>query len=343
MDGFKLISKYRKSIMGIAALMILIFHGWDIRFSAVPVLGSFEGFLKQNGYLGVDVFLFLSGYGLFYSMEKGNVKNYYIHRIIKLFPALIISAAIYALVESKGLMYFVKAITGYGFYFENIFFFLWFITAIISISLVFPLYYYLMKKFGNDGLFTFIAIIVWFVLTMCLRNILRYDLFGFTDRLPIFMLGVLVGSISKRETFSFDYKAWIALLLVFLTGIYCVDLYMNKGVEFIVPMSGCFIPAVLFALPFTFLWAGLCELCQNGKFIPKFFKGLDKVFVFVGGFTYELYCLQELVIGKSKSILFKNMGVLTSNILAILLSLAAGYVMFLILNFYKFLGKKKAK
>lgn len=342
MDGFKLISKQRKSIMGLAGIMILFFHGWELRFGQVPVISSFEGFLKQNGYLGVDMFLFLSGFGLYYAMEKGKIGKYYAHRLGKLFPPVIVAALVYTLINNKGILFFIKAVSGYGFYFESIYTFLWYTTAIITISLLFPLYYFLMKKFANPVIFTILSLTVWFVLTMALRNVLRIDLYSFTDRLPIFMLGTLAGYLSKEKSFSFDMKTWITILAVWITGIYCVNLYMNKGVEFIVPMSGCFIPPVLFAAPFVLLLAGLFEKCQNGRFIPGFFKGIDKGLSFIGGFTLELYCVQEMVIDILKKSVLRNAGVLTRNILAFLIAILAGYVLHLLLNCYKlFMGKQK--
>ena len=58
------ISKYRKAIMGFAALWILAMHEWRL---LIPYGESFwerEVFLKDIGFCGVDIFLLLSGMGL---------------------------------------------------------------------------------------------------------------------------------------------------------------------------------------------------------------------------------------------------------------------------------------
>lgn len=339
MDGFKLVSKHRKSIMGIAGIFILIFHCWDLRFADIAVLGGIENYIKTNGFYGVDIFFFLSGFGLYFSMDQRKLHEYYIHRIVRLFPPFIIAALVYTLLMSKDLVFFLKAITGIGFYTDNIFFFLWYVVGIISISLIFPLYYFLMKKYDNDVMFTLIALAVWFIISMALRNGSRTDFYGFTNRIPIFMLGVLSAGMSQRKTFSFDWKTWTAIISVFVVGIYCVDLYMNKGVEFILPMSGCFIPPVLMMVPFVFLFAALCEKCQNGSFIPGFFKGFDKVLSFIGGITLELYCVQEMLVHKLRSGLLSGVGTLTGNIISILAAVLAAFILSLILNCYKYFCK----
>ena len=55
------VSKYRGEMMGIAIIMIVLFH------TQLPQTDAFFG-LKRMGNIGVDVFLFLSGLGLWFSL-----------------------------------------------------------------------------------------------------------------------------------------------------------------------------------------------------------------------------------------------------------------------------------
>lgn len=58
------VSKYRTPLMGFAMLWIMLFHiGINI-----PIIGT----LTQKGYWGVDIFIFLSAYGLYYGYKKDN-------------------------------------------------------------------------------------------------------------------------------------------------------------------------------------------------------------------------------------------------------------------------------
>lgn len=59
-------SKQRQLVMGIAALMIYFAHAYAI----VPVDGVIAK-LFSFGNLGVDIFLFASGFGMYYSLRNG--------------------------------------------------------------------------------------------------------------------------------------------------------------------------------------------------------------------------------------------------------------------------------
>ena len=63
-----LLSKYRTLLMGIATLGIIISHSMGFGcFCPNPLLKS----IIMHGSLGVDIFLFLSGLGCWYSLNGG--------------------------------------------------------------------------------------------------------------------------------------------------------------------------------------------------------------------------------------------------------------------------------
>ena len=80
-----LLSKYRTQLMGLAMLLILIFHtGIDVK--SVNVIRS----IKDIGDVGVDIFLLLSGIGLYFSYSKNNDKKYfYKKRVLRILPTFI--------------------------------------------------------------------------------------------------------------------------------------------------------------------------------------------------------------------------------------------------------------
>ena len=90
---YSLLSKHRDKIMGFAILWIILFHcSGDL--SGIPVLGL----IKNYGNVGVDMFLVMSGIGLYYSAEKlaGNRKSlkwipvFYRKRLQRLMPATLV-------------------------------------------------------------------------------------------------------------------------------------------------------------------------------------------------------------------------------------------------------------
>ena len=76
MDAIGKISKFRSELMGIATIMILLGH--SVFYGQGFVDYAIFQDLFTLGYSGVDIFLFLSGFGLVFSMKKIQGRNVYV-------------------------------------------------------------------------------------------------------------------------------------------------------------------------------------------------------------------------------------------------------------------------
>jgi hypothetical protein len=90
------ISRYRGELMGAAMLFIILFHvdlaRWDYFYG-----------LRRMGNIGVDIFFFLSGVGLWFSwMKKPDWRLFYKRRLLRVYPAWIIMACLYYIPRFKG-------------------------------------------------------------------------------------------------------------------------------------------------------------------------------------------------------------------------------------------------
>ena len=90
-------------LFGIAIISIMIFH-WCENYVAVYDSGLLwmmaEVYVLLIGSIGVEIFLFLSGIGLCYSLKKDNsVKSFYKRRLLRILPAYAIGGGIYWIVE----------------------------------------------------------------------------------------------------------------------------------------------------------------------------------------------------------------------------------------------------
>ena len=82
---FESISKYRAALMGIAMLWIILHHCY---FEVKPSMLIYFPFFKL-GAGGVDIFLFLSGFGCYYSLTKNpDIGSFLWRRIKRFFPAI---------------------------------------------------------------------------------------------------------------------------------------------------------------------------------------------------------------------------------------------------------------
>lgn len=82
--NLSLLSKYRTELMGVATLLIVICHAPLYSVQLSPILLKLVAF----GNVGVDIFLFLSGIGCFYSLEKGgreDLGKWYKKRFFRVF------------------------------------------------------------------------------------------------------------------------------------------------------------------------------------------------------------------------------------------------------------------
>lgn len=190
--GLDLISKYRGAIMGFAALWILFFHEWVTLFVNNQVGVNIEGYLKRIGFCGVDIFLLLSGIGLTFAIRKGNVLTFYYRRIKRILLPFLVMAIIRCALEKWPIIEFWKNISGINFYTKSIYSFLWFVPAILTLYLFFPWYYKLFTKTKKPVLFFLCSLEVWLVFSLFVRETMRGDLYGFTNRIPVFLAGVLL-------------------------------------------------------------------------------------------------------------------------------------------------------
>lgn len=65
-----ILSKYRNELYGFSIIWIILFHGLELKKTVLPkALKFIEPFLK-HGNCGVEIFLFLSGICLYFSLKK---------------------------------------------------------------------------------------------------------------------------------------------------------------------------------------------------------------------------------------------------------------------------------
>lgn len=137
----RLISKYRTEIMGFAALWIGVLHAqmW-FRF---PLLQAY----KLSGQGGVDLFLFLSGFGLYYAYQKGERGLvFYGKRMLRILPLYIpavIARCYYFHYDLKWSLMFATSISFWTGFDRSY----WYVGAVFVLYAIAPLY----LKYFKDG------------------------------------------------------------------------------------------------------------------------------------------------------------------------------------------------
>lgn len=292
---FSIISTYRTPLMGLAALMIYIFHQWEHQWVHVTygheTLDFFFNFAQRIAFSGVDIFFFLSGIGLIYAIEKHSLLEFYVRRLERVYLPFLLSALVRAAVLGWGLIELARKILFIDFLFVSVNSILWFVPAIVFFYLFFPAFYRAFNYFKNTYVFMLFSFALWFLFAVGFSEFIRGDLYSVINRIPIFLLGVFFGWFIREKDCRFNALHLLGLICSFSVGLYLSYLTSYKGLFLLVPISNCFIPTFLLTLP-TILFAA-----KVFSLFDKFLLGsyIVKAFSFFGKISLELYCMHEFL------------------------------------------------
>ena len=317
--------------MGFAAMWIFIYHVRDeaLLFFHIPGIRRVEMYFNNIGFCGVDVFLFLSGWGLYYALKKHNLTVFYKRRYRRLIPPFVLVCVVKALLDHWEFMKFFKAVTCWSFFTEYIHIPIWFIPAIALIYLFFPLYHKAFEKFSNKYIFTFAAILLWFALAFgSLVLFGRKDVFIFVNRLPVFMAGVLFGWLAYNGKKIPEKAALIVIAVMLLGGLQLQYYCTFRKLKFLLPVTQNGLPAFIIGISVCFAAAYCFKLLGKVTVIQK-------VFGFLGEMTLEFYAAQEFVLEILMSKTYYAGVPINKHLYAILVflfSLGAGYLLHLFMQ-----------
>jgi hypothetical protein len=251
-------------------------------------------FIKNIGNRGVDIFMFLSGIGMTYAISKETLPVFYYRRAKRLLPTYLLIGIPIAIESPWSLIGYLAHVSGYIFYRQHVFEFLWFVPAIGTIYLFYPLFYRL-AEISKAKITFFVGVIVaWAGVSTLLIGTLREDLYVFTNRIPVFVLGTIVGLLINNYKIFITKQMWVVIGMINIVGLYLA--YLTKFKEFFlfVPYSQLCIPGLLIAISASLLSAKLIDiLSENNGFKP-----LNSLLGLYGSISIEFYCIQEYLISK---------------------------------------------
>ncbi|MBO4336796.1 MAG: hypothetical protein J5842_01820, partial [Lachnospiraceae bacterium] len=200
---YKLIGSYRSELMGLATLWVMYNHAMLLGLTA-----GIEPFryLQLAAHISVDIFFFLSGFGIYHSLLKNTTKDYFLKRLARLLPVWGSFLLIHIIVDKAvfGLTFSLKEIIGFitfqGFAAKlgnqgN-----WYVYTIFLYYLIAPVPFSFLKESKHR-------------LTSCalltgICYIASYSYFGNRDllitfiRIPAFIFGMYIASGADKESFG---------------------------------------------------------------------------------------------------------------------------------------------
>ena len=141
--GFSVLSKFRQELMGIAILGVCLLHAFDWAGIGDSVISKAISPFARIAF--TDGFLFLSGFGLYYSFTKnGDLRKFYIKRVNRvLLPYMIMGLPFFLLSLITGCISvptFLLKITSLCFWFlgnDG----MWYISMSVALYFLFPVVY----------------------------------------------------------------------------------------------------------------------------------------------------------------------------------------------------------
>lgn len=240
----------------------------------------FVDFFHLYGQWGVDVFLFVSGFGLAHSLKKNSIPTFYKNRCKRIVPACLL----------VGIIKYILMRTGFKHYtHDNIFLlltntYLWYIYAIIVYYIFSPCIYKFIEKFR-----------IWGLILICLLS------YGFTY-IPF----------HNSPFFLINHIGWIsARLPVFVLGMYLTlhPLNMDKkvliliGFAFFVICMGLQLGSIMvkyqWKVPYLsiLLLPSIPMLCIAFTIIKKYADMMKIGFIidYIGTYSLEFYLWHEYI------------------------------------------------
>lgn len=218
------ISRNRNALMGFAILWVISFH-YHLQTPIISKIASY-------GYIGVDVFFFLSGLGLYFSMhQQEDTKQFYWKRIKRIFPMFFVLGAFSCLLYGSFDSYIWKHTT-LGYWTDGVIT-SWFIPAIVTCYFLYPFLYHAIFKRGDILLYTILISILLFLVTYKVvveGKTMNFEGFQpdwyrlmFWYRLPIFLFGSLIGYCIVAK-----WKKHFFILVAILCLIPATALYLQR-------------------------------------------------------------------------------------------------------------------
>ena len=275
-------STYRRELMGISILLIMLEHCFMGMYSDV--------FLKlvRNGEIGVELFMLLSGMGIFFSLDNNpHAGQFYKRRFKRILPSyLMVVGGFFCwqdLIKEFKPIEFISNLFRIPFFTQGNRWF-WFFVLIVVCYLIAPLFYRWIKE-GRFKLWH-VILLLFVVVAGCsfmapsgaVRS-LRLLLF----RIPSFLLGMLLCMRIKDNPVFEAGPSIVALsgVAVFLFVLIALRHFMPE-LKFTVFFFSAPVLLYLFALLF--------EACARNA------GWLNMAFGFLGALTWELYLLHETFI-----------------------------------------------
>lgn len=283
-----IVSKHRSSLMGIAILWVILYHmvSKGTEYFDFKYLNA----LFNQGDSGVDIFMFLSGWGLYLSFKKYSILEFYKRRFARILPLYMIICLIFIMAINGNIMDYLSCVSTFGFWMGGIWYD-WYIPAILLFYLLYPL---IGKSTDKFGILPFIISITVCVGLISYTQISTDCQFGdirmfVLSRFPIFVLGAYWGYL------QFEKKQREKMCLCFaISGVvgFAFFYWFLAHTHFLLFSGVRQLLHILYAPGMCFLFSAMLEA------VNKYTNIVNRILYFCGVMSLELYLIHVKFFGQ---------------------------------------------
>lgn len=278
--NFSQLSRHRLFLYGFASLWIMFYH-FCTRIPKIGILTPLY-YIQETGACGVEMFLLLSGFGLYYSMKaEPSVSTFYRKRFLRVFLPSFITMAIYYILVDGSVIEYLGACTFAGYWFGMDV--IWYIAFILTMYLLYPLIYRVLdRKVVMWGLLIGSLAVSFFAEHIEIEiNILRG-----ISRIPVFLIGCMIAPcVAEKQRIP----GWVLPVFTAVSFMLSLHWYAKDWHRYYY-----FTRAALF---FAYAVVLILVVCNVAEWIIKHnvLHGVYRWMAFCGTLSLELYLLYERV------------------------------------------------
>ena len=280
------IIRHRSVWMGAAILWVVFFHIPEI------LNVTWLAFMKQLGYGGVDLCLFASGVGCFFSLQKDpDPGRFIVRRFWRLAPVYLLFMAFWipwkwfagalTIPNVIGNIFGIQYLTALDLEFN------WYVSAIIVFYFLAPYLKAFLDAASELGKLLMLLVLLVLVIPFWKSGV--YIIF--VTRLPVFYLGMLFASGAEEERVVRPWQMVLGTVVMGL-GIWFLKYAFREIPDTLWRYGVAWVPFVVIAPPMCVLLSGGAELLERipgGKWITAFLS-------WVGGYSFEIYLLHISIV-----------------------------------------------
>lgn len=296
---------------------------------SIPIIDN----IMNIGYGGVDIFLFLSGFGLYFSLSKKgtSLSQYYKKRFCRILPEfwlfLVVTYIISMDFDIHSFWNLICQATTIGYWIPFVPYTLWYISCILFFYTIFPIYFKLFQKYGFKipliiEIAGFILIAIYaIVMVFYFNNVNRGgNLILTIARIPIFFIGAIWGYWVKNTVdIKITRRKIIFTLLIFSGSIILLEYFLHCCSTYLWTCSLYFLPFIIIAPILSIIIAIIMDK------IPLFISSL---FAKIGSISLELYIVHEYLYHKLIRNLANEFGSYISIFIVVALSFVSAIVLY---------------